>query len=262
MKGASDADKSAPSGANCTPRRQAQGPFSAVVWSARYDGAESTGKEQFMRVLAMTLISLLLISCGEAPPPTLPTAPAVPEAAPDTDGDGVADTADACPTTASGVAVDGKGCDLDSDGDGIADSMDKCPASPSGNAVDATGCEPRLESEQSLTLKVDFASGSANIIGDAANGVLLEVVALLQKYPESSVRIEGYTDNRGSSAKNLALSQQRAEAVAKVITEQLGIDAQRVSATGMGDANPVASNGTREGRGQNRRVVAVVLPGQ
>ncbi len=215
-----------------------------------------------MRILILTLASLLLISCGETPPPAPPPAPAAPVAPPDADGDGVTDTADACPTTASGVAVDAKGCDLDSDGDGVADTMDQCPDSASGEAVDATGCKPRLESEQSMTLKVDFASGSANIIGDAANGVLLDVIALLQKYPESSVRIEGYTDNRGSSARNLELSQQRAEAVARVVVEQLGIDASRVTAVGMGDANPVASNDTREGRDQNRRVVAVVLPGQ
>jgi len=58
----------------------------------------------------------------------------------DSDGDGVIDKMDQCPTTPAGVAVDLKGCALDSDGDGVADYMDECPNTPKGAAVDSKGC--------------------------------------------------------------------------------------------------------------------------
>ncbi|MBN8430392.1 thrombospondin type 3 repeat-containing protein [Microbulbifer salipaludis] len=61
----------------------------------------------------------------------------------DSDGDGIDDSADQCPGTAQGVAVDSSGCAIppaDSDGDGVADSSDQCPGTAQGVAVDATGC--------------------------------------------------------------------------------------------------------------------------
>lgn len=58
----------------------------------------------------------------------------------DTDGDGVPDSADRCPDTPKGVAVDANGCPVDSDGDGVADYQDKCPNTPAGTTVDANGC--------------------------------------------------------------------------------------------------------------------------
>ena len=59
---------------------------------------------------------------------------------PDTDGDGVLDSADQCPGTPAGTPVDATGCPLDSDGDGVDDSADQCPGTPAGTQVDATGC--------------------------------------------------------------------------------------------------------------------------
>ena len=58
----------------------------------------------------------------------------------DTDGDGVVDSADQCPGTPQGTAVDANGCAKDSDRDGIVDSMDKCPNTPANTKVDAQGC--------------------------------------------------------------------------------------------------------------------------
>ncbi len=167
---------------------------------------------------------------------------------------------DKCPNSEAGVTVDDNGCELDADNDGVPNSIDKCPNTPAGEKVDETGCQPHLAAEKDFTLKVDFASGSATIKGDVTGGVLTDVAGLMKQYPETTVRIEGYTDNRGSAAGNKKLSQKRAEAVAKVLVDKLGIDAARVNAEGFGEANPVASNDTAEGRDQNRRVVAVVLP--
>ncbi|ORE88704.1 ompa/motb domain-containing protein [Oceanococcus atlanticus] len=64
----------------------------------------------------------------------------------DTDGDGVPDYRDRCPNTPEGMLVDEHGCPLDSDGDGVIDPLDKCPDTPRGVAVDAEGCP--LDSDQ------------------------------------------------------------------------------------------------------------------
>ena len=58
----------------------------------------------------------------------------------DTDGDGVPDRKDACPTTPAGCKVDDKGCPLDTGGDGVCDGIDQCPDTPKGCQVDAKGC--------------------------------------------------------------------------------------------------------------------------
>ncbi|NND64632.1 MAG: OmpA family protein [Gammaproteobacteria bacterium] len=59
----------------------------------------------------------------------------------DTDGDGVADNADKCPSTPAGMAVNSMGCERDSDGDGVADSKDRCPGTAAGTKVDSKGCK-------------------------------------------------------------------------------------------------------------------------
>jgi len=65
--------------------------------------------------------------------------------------------------------------------------------------------------------------------------------------------VNGYTDNVGSSATNLRLSQKRANTV-KADLVQMGIPAERLSAQGFGEENPLADNATKEGRETNRRV--------
>lgn len=60
----------------------------------------------------------------------------------DSDGDGVMDSRDKCPTTPAGRKVNADGCELDGDGDGVVDALDRCPNTPAGRAVDSQGCEP------------------------------------------------------------------------------------------------------------------------
>lgn len=59
----------------------------------------------------------------------------------DSDGDGVIDSKDKCPTTQAGRKVNADGCELDSDGDGVVDGQDRCPKTPAGRKVDSQGCE-------------------------------------------------------------------------------------------------------------------------
>ena len=75
------------------------------------------------------------------------------------------------------------------------------------------------------------------------------------------MNVSGYTDSTGSQDLNLRWSQQRADSVASsLITE--GVDATRIRTSGMGPANPIASNSTAEGKAQNRRVEITLSPVQ
>ncbi|MEF1210950.1 OmpA family protein [Vibrio alginolyticus] len=91
--------------------------------------------------------------------------------------------------------------------------------------------------------------------GSAAK--LDNLVAFLNEHPQANVEVVGYTDTSGPAAYNLKVSEKRAESVANALVEK-GIDSSRIQARGEGENNPIASNDTREGRQQNRRVEVVV----
>lgn len=102
-----------------------------------------------------------------------------------------------------------------------------------------------------------FATGSAEI--DAASELEVDnLAAILKAYPGVNISIDGYTDNTGDAANNVKLSQARAESV-KQRLQVKGIGAGRINAKGHGSANPVATNGTEEGRAQNRRIEVTVV---
>ncbi len=86
---------------------------------------------------------------------------------------------------------------------------------------------------------------------------LAKVSGILLAYPDLKVQIEGYTDNVGSEPYNQKLSEERAGAVRDYLVQQ-GVPAANVTATGYGEANPVADNSTAAGRAKNRRVQMVV----
>ena len=73
------------------------------------------------------------------------------------------------------------------------------------------------------------------------------------------ILVEGFTDSRGSKAFNMKLSQERADTVMKDITHYGNIPADRITAQGMGEANPIGDNKTAEGRQLNRRVEIILL---
>jgi outer membrane protein OmpA-like peptidoglycan-associated protein len=83
------------------------------------------------------------------------------------------------------------------------------------------------------------------------------IAALLETYPDLGVRIEGHTDSLGDEATNLALSQQRAEAVKQALIGR-GVEPERLTAEGLGPERPIADNATPAGRAQNRRVEVYV----
>lgn len=108
-----------------------------------------------------------------------------------------------------------------------------------------------------LTLHdVLFESGRAELKkGSAAN--LNRLVTFLNDHTDRSVAIEGYTDSVGSQEYNQALSQRRADAVRSYLMTQ-DISPARLTASGMGESDPVAGNESATGRQQNRRVEVII----
>jgi outer membrane protein OmpA-like peptidoglycan-associated protein len=76
----------------------------------------------------------------------------------------------------------------------------------------------------------------------------------LQANPKAFVAVQGFCDNRGAPEYNMELSRRRAESVADYLTKNFKLDSGRVVPIWYGEANPVASNDTAEGRAKNRRV--------
>ena len=104
---------------------------------------------------------------------------------------------------------------------------------------------------------VRFKTGGSDIT-DESLAQLKNLVAIAKAYPSAKFKIGGYTDNTGDAAKNVALSQKRADAVAAKLKE-LGMAATGLeSAKGYGQEWPIADNATPEGRAQNRRVAVNV----
>lgn len=142
---------------------------------------------------------------------------------------------------------------LDSDGDGVADSADKCPDTTAGAKVDETGCHVLLEHSVNETLNVQFETGGSRVKEESIADIE-RIAKVMVEYPETSLTIEGHTDSQGSAEFNRRLSQQRADAVKAVLVDRFDIDAARIEAIGKGEDEPVADNGTAEGRAKNRRV--------
>ena len=102
-----------------------------------------------------------------------------------------------------------------------------------------------------------FSTGQAQLV-EGGQSSLEEVVDLLQTEPDKKIRVEGHTDSRGDAAANLLLSEQRAQSVRDSLIN-LGVDPERITAMGMGEDFPIASNEDEDGRARNRRVDVILL---
>lgn len=213
--------------------------------------------------------------CANTPAGTAVNAQGCPK---DSDGDGVIDSLDQCVNTPSGTEVNEQGCPKDSDQDGVTDALDKCPNTLAGTKVDAQGCKEDMDSDgvlnaddicsntpagtavnsdgcpRSITLNVHFENNSYQVKEDSfAN--LDKYAEFLKTYTNYSAKIIGYTDSRGSASYNKKLSQKRANEVKKLLIQR-GVNPSQLSSEGMGEANPIADNATKEGRAKNRRIEA------
>jgi outer membrane protein OmpA-like peptidoglycan-associated protein len=174
----------------------------------------------------------------------------------DADGDGVVDGLDKCPGTAAGRKVNAQGCELDTDGDGVVDSLDKCPTI---HAKTADGCPapvvepaPAAPPQKLVLGDVLFDTNEATLTESSVE-TLDKAAASLKEWGDVKVEVAGYTDSRGTDEHNEKLSLHRADAVRTYLIGK-GVAADRLTAKGYGESNPVASNDTVEGRTENRRV--------
>lgn len=101
-----------------------------------------------------------------------------------------------------------------------------------------------------------FATGRAELTPGAYERID-RLAQFMQRYPARTVRIEGHTDSTGNADSNLRLSEARAQSVRDALAAR-GVNPARIVTQGMGEAQPVASNGTDAGRQQNRRVDIVI----
>jgi OOP family OmpA-OmpF porin len=104
---------------------------------------------------------------------------------------------------------------------------------------------------------IEFESGKATLT-DSGKGILDQMAVALQRLRGIRVEVIGHTDNAGSRAGNLSLSQARAEAVKNYVAGR-GINPDLISVSGEGPDRPVADNRTAEGRARNRRIEFKVI---
>jgi OmpA-OmpF porin, OOP family len=173
---------------------------------------------------------------------------------PDNDLDTVLDMVDSCPIQPGPVA--NNGCPVvDRDGDGITDDVDQCPDVP---GMAPTGCPKKVLVVKTATKieikqQINFETNKAVIKGAMSFEIIDQVAAVMKSNPEIKIVIEGHTDSVGDAAKNLNLSDGRANAVRMALIDR-GVESTRVEAIGYGESKPIASNKTKKGKATNRRV--------
>jgi OOP family OmpA-OmpF porin len=162
----------------------------------------------------------------------------------DDDADGVANTFDKCPGTATDTVVDGKGCPIK-----IPAPVVMAPVTHVTERIIVTEEDKRVLDEAIRNL--EFATGKSTL--KETSFATLNKVAQILTQKNFSLKLAGHTDNVGSASANIKLSKDRAESVKSYLVDQ-GANASRIEATGYGAAQPIESNKTAEGRQKNRRV--------
>lgn len=144
---------------------------------------------------------------------------------------------------------------------------EKPPAPVEEAQIPAPVPPPALPSKHiTLSASTLFGFDKATLTPEGKAAIKQEVDDWRGRYEtkEIGITLTGYTDSTGSEAYNQQLSERRANAVRDYLVDDLGVNPDNVTASGKGEADPVANNDTREGRARNRRVEmdvqAQVLP--
>jgi outer membrane protein OmpA-like peptidoglycan-associated protein len=184
----------------------------------------------------------------------------------DSDSDGIVDRDDKCPGESEDRDgfEDGDGCpEADNDRDGIPDDTDECPEDAEEPGGDGDGCPDKArvivrDGRMVIFGKIQFASGSDNIL-PKSDQLVDEMARALKEHPEfRKVEIQGHTDSSGDDFFNLKLGQERADSVKRALVKR-GVPPVRLVAKGYGEGSPIAPNDTPAGRAKNRRVEFVIM---
>ncbi len=166
---------------------------------------------------------------------------------PDKDKDGVGDNIDKCPEKKGPIYT--LGCP-DRDNDSIPDYADRCPSVKGTRAN--KGC-PDVQQEVEISFRnIEFESAKSEI-QEFDYPTLDSLTNVLSAHPKYRAMLRGYTDSEGGFKSNEELSQDRSDAVKKYLVLH-GINENRISGYGFGEANPLQKNDTAEGKQRNRRV--------
>jgi outer membrane protein OmpA-like peptidoglycan-associated protein len=157
-------------------------------------------------------------------------------------------------------------------GGAIGNYMDKQEASMRKALADSEAASIQRESQVAaqaeqksldvltVTFKSDFLfSVNSSTLLPGAYDELERVAQVLNQYPQTTMRISGHTDSKGSEEYNQNLSERRAQSVKNALTG-MGVDPARMTVIGYGKSKPIASNATEAGRQQNRRVEIRIVP--
>jgi OOP family OmpA-OmpF porin len=196
----------------------------------------------------------------------------------DTDGDGILDSQDKCPNTKG--TKENNGCPAPPKVDTIKPVANPAPdvkpaadAKPVAEEKPAADAKPKVEAPKTEAPKVAKGKMSEKQIVERVEVLakdlrfdtddiklfnrpiksLDELAEIMIDYPMINLTCEGHADSRASEEYNLKLSQERADAVKGYLVRK-GVEPSRINAKGYGEANPIATNDTEEGRRENRRV--------
>lgn len=178
----------------------------------------------------------------------------------DNDLDTVADVTDKCPNEPEDPDgfEDEDGCpDPDNDKDTIADAQDQCPNEPGSTTQEPLGCPSNpLVVVTDCEVKITqqiHFEYNKDKIRPESFPVLDAVVEVLNKNPDIKLEVQGHTDNRGGAAYNKNLSNRRAASVKAYLVTH-GITPARLTSLGYGFDRPIVDNSTEQNRALNRRV--------
>ena len=132
------------------------------------------------------------------------------------------------------------------------------PPPPAATPTPAPPPPPPAKVIDKITLMVHFDFDKSDI-KKSDEAELKKGIDFVKKYPGSKVRVDGHTDSIGTDQYNQKLSERRAEAVKNYLVQKGAVDASKITSMGHGETKPIASNKTKEGRAQNRRVEILIL---
>lgn len=145
----------------------------------------------------------------------------------------------------------------DLDTDGVIVARERCNDTIMGATIDNYGCGKVKPINERSELKILFPNDSFYI--DPMYYEQVEIIAsFMSEFPNTQVTIEGHCSRTGSYDHNLALSQNRADAVTSLLAERYSIASDRLTAIGYSYDRPVDESGTNIAHTRNRRVIAEV----